>query len=77
MLGQEGSPRRTKKREPIDPPGWGDQELQEAYRNWMQHQEFFQEATDPASIDHAIWLCQEAEFLYRECLKRIRDHAGF
>lgn len=77
VWGQEGRARRTKTREPIAPPGWQDLEIQEAYRNWMQQQEFFQQATDPAAIDQAIELCQEAEQIYRQCLKRIREHSGF
>ncbi len=43
----------------------------------MQQQAYFEQATDPASVDHAIRLCQEAEMLYRQCLKRIREHSGF
>ncbi len=69
--------RRIQNQEPIDPPGWGDQELRAAYRNWVQQQEFFQEATEQESVDKAIRGCQEAEIRYRQCLKRIRAHRGF
>ncbi|MHB1612019.1 MAG: hypothetical protein ACYCT0_10065 [Sulfobacillus sp.] len=64
-------------REPIRPPGWAEDELQEAYRNWIQQQAFFDEATDPAVVDQAILLWHEAEVRYRQCLKRRRQHGGF
>lgn len=49
------------------------EELAQAKSEWVQAQNYFQNVTDPALVDHAVYLLEAAEAKYTYLLKQARS----
>lgn len=49
------------------------EEIELAKRDWILAQNYFQNATDPDLVDHAIYMLEAAEAKYTYLLKRARN----
>ncbi|MGI6036568.1 MAG: DUF2508 family protein [Limnochordia bacterium] len=50
--------------------------VQEAHQEWVGACNYFENVTDPALVDYAIYAMQAAEKRYMYLLKRVRDRTG-
>ncbi|MGI6558199.1 MAG: YaaL family protein [Limnochordia bacterium] len=50
--------------------------VREAHQEWVGARNFFDNVTDPALVDYAIYAMQAAEKRYMYLLKRARDRDG-
>jgi hypothetical protein len=56
-------------------PGARDQmqaEVKQAYREWVTAQQYFQSVSEPALVDHAIYMLEAAERKYMYLLNQVR-----
>lgn len=49
------------------------QEIEDARKDWIYAQNYFKNVTDPALIDHAVYLLEAAEAKYTYLLRQARS----
>jgi hypothetical protein len=57
----------------VERPGWEEEQVRHAYAEWQAMERYFQEVTEPALVDQAIYLLKAAEEKYRHCLRIARN----
>lgn len=48
-------------------------EIEQAKQEWINAQNYFQNVTDPALVDHAVYLLEAAEVKYQYLLRQARS----